>query len=280
MVARLESVFRETGSVIRSPDMLLDREIRLLREVDCSIVNSTPTGTETISIECRRRSKNEDVLWIEQLACKRVALGLAATIAVSTKGFSKAARKKAEFHAITLKTYREVVPAIVNRPLAVNRLRTTTRPQSFAYEIYDDSVQPSKQLQEAADSLFEHATPSTPILREIGSLAVASYEQIVDKFLENLPLGPADESRRQIKLTFHRPTTLVGFPDETVLEALYLNIALATTETPANSVVFGTYRGDVGDAVSVARATIEIGNFIGGIEIAYQLMPVGDNSVS
>jgi hypothetical protein len=57
-----------------------------------------------ITIECRDRSKDEDVTWIEQVAQKRESIGAAITVAVSSSGFSAPALTKAAQLGVATRT--------------------------------------------------------------------------------------------------------------------------------------------------------------------------------
>ena len=274
LVSRIEGVLRSTNTVVRSPDRLRDLETGDLREVDCSLTTETPTGTETISIECRRRRGKEDVTWIEQLASKRVALGLKETIAVSSRGFSRSAYTKAALHGITLKTYEEAVLDIASRPVGIARTRTTTVLKSFEYEVFFDSVQPTSDLQRVVEELIENAKPETPILRRIGGEEVATYQGIVDLATAPLSATPADASLRKFRLTFQEPTTFVGFPDETVLEALILQLSVGVTQSSVPEAVFGRYGTRGVSELEVVKTPLLIGGLPANVEILYQLVDV------
>jgi hypothetical protein len=125
MVSRLEEVLRPPHYVLKSPDHLMDSDINQLREVDASITSQLNGSEERISIECRKRGQKQDVIWVEQLACKKKALNLSGTIAISSKGFSKAAYAKARKHGIMLNTYKEVAAKFSQDPLTINHIRRT-----------------------------------------------------------------------------------------------------------------------------------------------------------
>jgi hypothetical protein len=69
------------------------------RQIDVLI--TTSNGLR-ISVECRDRSSPQSVMWIEELAGRKVSLGLDGMIAVSPEGFSKLAQKKAKRFGILL----------------------------------------------------------------------------------------------------------------------------------------------------------------------------------
>jgi hypothetical protein len=98
------------GAVVTSPDRIRDLTTNEMREVDASIRFSAGSVDILITIECQKRSRKADDRWIEQLATKRQKLGAAKTIAVSAKGFTRAAHLTARQHGIELRTLSEIRP--------------------------------------------------------------------------------------------------------------------------------------------------------------------------
>jgi hypothetical protein len=92
LIARIESDAGPKGLIVRSPDRLRCKLTGRLREVDASIRAKIGTTEMLVTIECRRRSKLQDVTWIEQLATKKSSIGADRTIAVSASGFSTEAQ--------------------------------------------------------------------------------------------------------------------------------------------------------------------------------------------
>lgn len=108
LVARIEKAAAAKGASVRSPDHILDKITGTMREVDASIRFSSGGSDVLVTVECRKRSRKDDVTWIEQLATKREKLGASKTIAVSEAGFTKSAIKTAKNYDIEVKTLSEV----------------------------------------------------------------------------------------------------------------------------------------------------------------------------
>ena len=98
LVARLEKVLAPRGAVVTSPDHVIDKISGETREVDASI-RPSPGALPVHVIECRDRSKVQDVTWIEQLVTKCQDHGIKTT-AVSAKGFTKTVALKAQHYSI------------------------------------------------------------------------------------------------------------------------------------------------------------------------------------
>jgi hypothetical protein len=108
LVALIECHLVPQGATVKSPDRIRDRVTGQLREVDVSIRYQVGSVPILITIECRERSSEEDVTWIEQLVSKRDSIGASATVAVSCTGFTKPALEKARFHGIEIRLLRDV----------------------------------------------------------------------------------------------------------------------------------------------------------------------------
>jgi hypothetical protein len=104
LVARIEAAVVPLGATVTSPDRLPDRTTGQVREVDATIRYRLGTSDVLIVIECRKRSRTQDVTWIEQLATKSQSVGANKLIAVSETRFSAAAEKAAQAHQIELRT--------------------------------------------------------------------------------------------------------------------------------------------------------------------------------
>jgi hypothetical protein len=111
LVARIEGALVPTGTVVKSPDRLLDLLTGEMREVDVSIRSRVGSVEVLVTVECRDRAKTEDVTWIEQLATKQKHVGATHTVAVSSTGFSEPALTAARFHGISTRRIEEVTDA-------------------------------------------------------------------------------------------------------------------------------------------------------------------------
>ena len=111
LVARIEATASARGAVVKSPDRIRDLVTGQMREVDATMRYREGTVDMLVTIECRKRSRKADDTWIEQLATKRVKIGAAKTIAVSSNGFSESAHKTARCNSIELRTLSEVSPS-------------------------------------------------------------------------------------------------------------------------------------------------------------------------
>jgi hypothetical protein len=113
IVEALERCFAPADADIKSPDAILDRVTGTLREVDVSIRYKIGSVPILVILECRDQSATQDVTWIEQLAKKRDDVRASRAVAVSSSGFSEAARLKAAHDAIDLRTVSELTTEVV-----------------------------------------------------------------------------------------------------------------------------------------------------------------------
>lgn len=108
LVSRLETDALGHGYTVKSPDKIRCKITGRMREVDASIRPLNKNLNALTTVECRRRNSRQDVTWIEQLATKRTSIGAVKTIAVSSRGFSAAAKKLAKSKKIELRTMDEL----------------------------------------------------------------------------------------------------------------------------------------------------------------------------
>ncbi|WP_313059717.1 restriction endonuclease [Agrobacterium cavarae] len=120
LIARIESDAGPQGLIIKSPDRLRCKLTGRLREVDASIRVKVGTTEMLITIECRRRSKLQDVTWIEQLATKKSSIGADRTIAVSASGFSTDAVIAASHGGISLRKISDLTVSDINPILGLD----------------------------------------------------------------------------------------------------------------------------------------------------------------
>lgn len=120
LVARIEADAGPRGMIVKSPDRIRCKVTNRLREVDASIRSRVGSAEILITIECRQRSKIQDVTWIEQLVAKKAAIGADHTIAVSASGFSSDAETTADRGGISLRTLSEVSIADINSLLKLD----------------------------------------------------------------------------------------------------------------------------------------------------------------
>ena len=126
LVSRIEAALAPAGAAIQSPDHILDRVTGEKREVDASIRYRVGSADLLITVECRDRTRTEDVTWIEQLATKQRQIGAAHTIAVSSTGFSGPASKAARMHGISTRVIDEVSDARSSTGLTDSKSRRST----------------------------------------------------------------------------------------------------------------------------------------------------------
>lgn len=112
LVAKIEGVLAPQGAQVKSPDKVPDyaSHSRRLRDVDASIRYRVGTVDVLITVECRARSRSQDVAWIEQLVTKKSSIRASKTIAVSSRGFSDAAKEVARRHDIDIRVISEIEP--------------------------------------------------------------------------------------------------------------------------------------------------------------------------
>src|SRR5258708_5578560 len=100
-VSRVEGALSPVGATVKSPDYILDAVTGEPREVDAAIPYDADGAPVLITLECRERSRVQDVTWIEQLVTNRAHIKADRTIAISSSGFPEPALRAAAYHGIS-----------------------------------------------------------------------------------------------------------------------------------------------------------------------------------
>jgi hypothetical protein len=108
LVARIEQSFAPDGATVRSPDRIANKVTGKVREVDVSIRYPIGTHEVLIVMQCRARGRTADETWIEHLVTEAQSIGADLMVAVSTSGFTDAAKNAAARYNIRLRTVREI----------------------------------------------------------------------------------------------------------------------------------------------------------------------------
>lgn len=95
---------------ISSPEFVDDVDTGQPREVDIGVRVPRNGDERFIAIECRDRTAQQSVEWIEQLISKKESIGADALIAITSSRFSKPARIKALKHGIILAEMSQRLP--------------------------------------------------------------------------------------------------------------------------------------------------------------------------
>ena len=168
LVAHIEQILEGRGAVVTSPDRLPDLVTGSLREVDASIRTKVGSTEMLVTLECRKRSRKEDVRWVEELATKKEGIGAARTIAISSTGFSEAATKLARRKGIELRCLRDVTAEdIARRFLAgirITMLVTDFKVSWFTLLADDGSTVSAADVTQALPATLRQDGLDTPFL--------------------------------------------------------------------------------------------------------------------
>lgn len=105
---RIESALGSDCDV-KSPDHLVDRVTGRRREIDFTIRSTVGSQSVLVIGECRKRAAKVDVTFVEQVVQKRADVKADRAIIVSTTGFTKGGRQKADHENISLMTLTEAL---------------------------------------------------------------------------------------------------------------------------------------------------------------------------
>src|SRR5262249_54789512 len=110
LVAFVESTFGSKGLEVKTNQKLFDEDGIQLAELDVEVRGKLGTTDISLLIECRNRPSHgpAPVSWIEQIRGRRDRLNFNKATAVSTTGFSEAARRAAKVSGIELREVRSI----------------------------------------------------------------------------------------------------------------------------------------------------------------------------
>jgi hypothetical protein len=107
---------------IKSPERICGRHSGRRREVDVTLRCEVGATDVLVAIECRDRKGAQDVRWIEELASKAEDVGANVIVAVSTSGFTEAAKRSAAAHRVLLRDLKQISVEDVDRWLVRTKL--------------------------------------------------------------------------------------------------------------------------------------------------------------
>lgn len=108
IVAEIEHKMAPAGAVVKSPDVIPDVRTGSPIKVDGSIRFKVGSSEVLIVLECRDRSRVQEVAWIRELLGRKTDTGASNLIGISSTGFTPEAARKAKDHGITLRKLRNV----------------------------------------------------------------------------------------------------------------------------------------------------------------------------
>jgi hypothetical protein len=106
VVARLQRTFSQ-GATIKQNEKIVGRRTGRKRQIDISIRTKVGSEEVLIIVECKRLNRKCDVKEVEAFIGLKQDVGAPMAIMVSTKGFSRAAYKRAKDEAISLYRYED-----------------------------------------------------------------------------------------------------------------------------------------------------------------------------
>lgn len=103
LTSQLEHILGAGTLTVQSPEIIHNRHTGDPVEVDVTLRGRIGSTDVLVALECRDRSKPQDVNWIRELATKKDDIGASVMVAVSRSGFTKGATNLAATHGVVLK---------------------------------------------------------------------------------------------------------------------------------------------------------------------------------
>ena len=150
------------GATVRESVELVEQGIAhpIKREVDVLMEMDIGLGSVRVALECRDRSRPDDLQWIDGLIGKYRNLPVHKVIAVSSSGFSPSARVKAELNNIILMTFAEA--SETNWPAEFARLGMLKVSQTLSLHSVELELEPVPDEDVPPDARVVLRSPGTP----------------------------------------------------------------------------------------------------------------------
>jgi hypothetical protein len=288
----LEQLLAGAPVEIRSPDFIMGRNSGTSREVDVSLRSQVGSVSVLVIIECRDRSKPQDVTWIEQLASKQEAVGADNAVAVSAGGFSAGARNLARSKGVDLRSLEELGPDLVYDWLTAQTLDHRTRHVDLIGASFHLGDTPAETDPAALASLLEKIDAlrtseaglrqDRKIFARKTDLTLVSVDDILDlmpgfgarfdAMLSDVP--PGEEKRIVLTIDFGGDAVFALPLDSGLLdvESIELDALFSYDETqiPIRRYL---YQDDTGTITENAQATIVSGE--SRVTIGFHMTPDG-----
>lgn len=253
LISLIESALVPAGAVVKSPDKVEDLVTKKKREVDGSIRIQIGSVPILITIECRQRSKIDDVTWIEQLSKKKESLGAAKTLAVSKKGFSSEAIDLARREGIECRRIDDIsvrdIKALVGLDGIIQTVASTEL-VGIKFGFYDSTDRFFRPTEEVRQQLVADGANAKVLWHEAFCQFI-SISQIVEagkaSGVDLHDVIPADGKRHRrveripVPPNTLRIATLIG--DKHVRE-IEITLDLMVTKKPVTSVGFSYVKAE------------------------------------
>jgi len=163
LVATLEGILSRKDVEIKSPDYIVGVNSGSRREIDVSLRTKVGSHEVLITLECRDRQKTDDVTWIEQLATKRADILASKTVAISSSGFSKGARRTAARLGIELRSVESITTESIADWIRMSTLtKVVNHAELLGVEIHQEKTKDWGHLKKFIDVL--KANPDAVII--------------------------------------------------------------------------------------------------------------------
>lgn len=146
LVAAIERQLAPLGAVVTESKLIKEKNSDTEREVDIAIESQVGQHRVLIAVECRDRSRPENLEWIDGLIGKYRDLPVEKVVAVSRSGFTRTATKKAKEVNISTVTLEAAIDA---------KLIPSTQKRSVPVE-YEKHQQPTFHVALHLDDLQKH----------------------------------------------------------------------------------------------------------------------------
>lgn len=187
LVRKIYENLVDDSTLVTESGMVWDSQGEILREIDILVERKGVDFCEGFSwmIECRDRSRKESIEWIDGLIGKSLSLKVSKVIAVSSKGFARAAIKKAAANGIDTITLTKFLE--LNLPDSLKSIDVVLTDEKYVFdidyvELLDINYEKIEYPNEAVDSW---------LVRKRGSEEYVVFRECIQTVFRNLMCSPS-----------------------------------------------------------------------------------------
>jgi len=215
LIRELYRSLAPTGAIIRESAMLIDGQTGIEREVDVLVEGAFAGHKMSMAVECRDYTRDQNIMWVDELIGKYRDLPVDKVVAVSSSEFSEGAKLKAASVNIECVTAIDAQDVDWAREVNPDWSVLTHRHWVHHFVTRDANEKEITHTTVAEDGSVEHfgnlSEKVFPTVVEMfRQLHAARVEQMLnDKIGSNLAKYAAESSKRYAEITFTGPRTIV-----------------------------------------------------------------------
>lgn len=208
LIRELYRSLAPTGAKIRESAMLADGQTGILREVDVLVEGDFAGHKMSMAVECRDYTRDQNIMWVDELIGKYRDLPVDKVVAISTSEFSESAKRKAAAVNIECLTAIDAEHVDWAREVNPDWSVLTNRHWVHHFVTQDTSGGQLTRTTVGEDASVEHFSALSEkvfptVVEMFRQMDADRVEKILDdKIQSNLEKYAAENSKRYAEITF------------------------------------------------------------------------------